>query len=179
MQKKKIFIEISVPSQFKKRLMQKTADWQELPIKWLKPESLHITVCFVGYVDESVIPEICDKVCQAVESFESFELDFDSIELGPNTGDPKMVWLTGQPNVELGMLNETIERALGMQAKAHKEFRPHITLGRIRKLKWDELEETPKIAEKLHMAMSVDSVHVMESKGGGAEYVTLEECPLQ
>lgn len=178
MQKKKIFIEINVPSPIKKRLMQKTAIWQDLPIKWLKPESLHITACFVGYVDEEVLPEICEKVCEAVESFESFELDFNAIELGPDADNPKVVWLSGEPSVELGMLNETIERALGMHAKAHKEFRPHITLGRIRKLKWDEMTEKPKISEKLHMAMTVESVSIMESKGGGAEYVALEECPL-
>jgi 2'-5' RNA ligase len=178
MQKKKIFIEINVPSQLKKRLAQRIAPWQDLPIKWLKEESLHITAAFVGYVDESVLPEICEKVSSAVENFESFELDFDSIELGPDSRDPKMVWLTGKPSVELGMLNEAILRALGMQAQSHKEFRPHVTLGRIRKLKWDELVQKPIISEKLHIAMSVDSVLVMESKGGGAEYVSLEECPL-
>ena len=178
MQKKKIFIEINVPNQLRRRLAQKIAQWPDLPIKWMKEENLHITVAFVGYVDESVIPGICQKVNEAVENFESFELEFDRIELGPNLNDPRMIWLTGEPNVELGMLNEEIERALGMRGQAHKEFRPHITLGRIRKLKWDELVEKPEISEKLNVSMTVDSVSVMESKGGGAEYVSLEECPL-
>ena len=178
MQKKKIFIEIDVPNSLRKRLVQKIADWSELPIKWMKEENFHITVSFVGYVDESVIPEICEKVSDAVADFESFELEFDRIELGPDPKDPKMVRLTGNPCVELGMLNEEVERALGMRGTAHKEFRPNITLGRIRKLKWDELAEKPEISEKLHVSMSVDSVSIMESKGGGAEYVSLEECPL-
>ncbi|EKE18656.1 MAG: 2'-5' RNA ligase [uncultured bacterium] len=178
MQKKKIFVEINIPNQIRRRLQQVIAKWSDLPIKWMKEENFHITVSFVGYVDETVIPEICEKVSHAVENFESFELVFDSIELGPNLDDPKTVWLTGQPNVELGMLNEEVERALGMRPSAHKEFRPHITLGRIRKIKWDELSEKPIIAEKMNVSMSVDSVSIMESKGGGAEYVSLEECPL-
>lgn len=178
MQKRKIFIEINVPTQMRKRLVQLVSKWQELPVKWLKPESLHITVSFIGYVDESMIPEICDKVTEAVNEFESFELDFSSIELGPNLEDPKTIWLTGEPNVELGMLNEQIERALGMRPNAHKEFRPHITLGRIRKHKWDELKTKPEIFEKMRLTMTVDSVTVMESKGGGVEYSVLEECPL-
>lgn len=178
MQKKKIFVEINVPGQLRRRLAQIIAKWSELPIKWMKEENLHITVSFVGYVDESVLPEICEKVAVAVENFESFDLEFDNIELGPNPDDPKTVWLTGAPCVELGMLNEEVERALGMRPNSHKEFRPHITLGRIRKIKWDELEEKPEISEKVKVSMTVDTVSIMESKGGGAEYVSLEECPL-
>jgi 2'-5' RNA ligase len=178
MQKKKIFVEINVPGQLQRRLAQVIAKWSDLPIKWMKEENMHITVAFVGYVDESVIPEICDKVNDAVENFEAFDLDFDRIELGPDPNDPKIVWLTGQPCVELGMLNEEVERSLGMRPAAHKEFSPHITLGRIRKLMWDELAEKPVISEKLKVSMTVDSVSIMESKGGGAEYVSLEECEL-
>jgi RNA 2',3'-cyclic 3'-phosphodiesterase len=178
MQKKKIFIEIGVPGHIKRRLAQKIVPWSELPIKWMKEENLHLTVSFVGYVDESVIPDICQKINEAVNDFESFEIAFNNIELGPDRENPKMVWLSGESSKELGKLNETIEHALGMRPEEHKEYRPHITLGRIRKLKWDELSGKPNINEKLNVAMTVDSVSVMESKGGGAEYVVLEECPL-
>jgi 2'-5' RNA ligase len=178
MQKKKIFVEINVPNQIRRRLEQVIAKWSDLPIKWMKPENFHITVSFVGYVDESVVPDICEKVSQATENFEAFELLFDRIEIGPSLEDPKTVSLTGQPNVELGMLNEYVQRSLGMRPLAHKEFRPHITLGRIRKNKWDELPQKPVIAEKMNVSMTVENVSIMESKGGGAEYVSLEECPL-
>ncbi|MDD5396768.1 MAG: RNA 2',3'-cyclic phosphodiesterase [Candidatus Moranbacteria bacterium] len=178
MQKKKIFVEVNVPNQIKRRLAQVVAKWSDLPIKWMKEENIHITVAFVGYVDESMLPEICEKVRESVENFEAFDLEFDRIELGPERNDPKIVWLTGKANVEMGMLNEQVERGLGMRPIAHKEFKPHITLGRIRKLKWDELAEKPEVGEKMNVSMTVDSVSIMESKGGGAEYVSLEECPL-
>lgn len=178
MQKKKIFIEIAVPNQLRRRLVQKTTEWRDFPIKWLKEENLHITVAFIGYVDESVIPDICQKVNEAVNSFESFEIIFNRIELGPSAADPKMIWLSGEPSPDLGRLNEIIEEALGMHLQKHKEFHPHVTLGRIRKLKWDELSEKPVIDEKINLAMTVDSVSVMESKSGGEEYNVLEECGL-
>lgn len=178
MQKKKIFVEIQVANSLRKRLAQVTSKWADLPVKWMKEENLHITVAFVGYVDESMIPEICEKVGDATADFEAFDLEFSSIELGPDPKDPKMVWLTGEACPELGMLNEAVERALGMRPTAHKQFIPHITLGRIRAIKWDELPEKPEISEKIKVSMTVDSVSIMESKGGGAEYVSLEECPL-
>jgi len=178
MQKKKIFVEIGIPSSIKKRLMQKIVQWKELPVKWMKGENLHITVSFIGYVDESVVPEICQKINEAVADFEAFEIAFDSIELGPNVDDPKIIWFCGKSNKELGKLNEAVEQTLGMRSQKHKEYRPHVTLGRIRKLKWEKLSEKPNINEKINITMTVDSVSVMESKGGGAEYISLEECPL-
>ena len=178
MQKKKIFVEINVASSLKRRLLQITSKWSELPVKWMKEDNLHITVAFVGYVDESMIPEICERVGRATADFEAFDLEFNSIELGPDPVSPRMIWLTGKPCEQLGQLNEAVEAALGMRPQAHKEFRPHITLGRIRAIKWDELTEKPQICEKIRVAMTVDSVSIMESKGGGAEYVSLEECPL-
>lgn len=178
MQKKKIFIEIAVPGPLKRKIMGKIAQWSDLPIKWVKEESLHVTVAFVGFVDESVIPDICAKVNLATSEIESFDLEFDQLLLGPDPSSPRMVTISGQPSEQLKILNEAIERELGMQKHEHKEFRPHITLGRVRKLKWEELAQKPTISEKMHAVVPVDFVAVMESKGGGAEYVLLEECPL-
>lgn len=178
MQKKKIFVEINIPDQIKRRLMQKIIQWKELPVKWIKEENLHITVSFIGYVDESVVPDICQKINEAVADLEAFELAFDRIELGPNTDDPKMIWFSGKPSKELGKLSETIEQELDMHPQQHKEFCPHITLGRIRKIKWDALPQKPVINEKFVVTMAVESVSVMDSRGGGTEYVPLEECLL-
>lgn len=178
MRKKKIFIEISLPKEIKKRLIQKTRQWSDLPIKWVKENNLHMTISFIGYVDESIIPEICQKVNKAVNNFESFEIAFNKIELGPDTENPKIIWLNGEPSIELGRLNEAVEEVLGMHPQEHKQFCPHVTLGRIRKIKWDELPEKPVINEKVNLAMTVDFVFVVESKGGENEYNVLEECAL-
>jgi RNA 2',3'-cyclic 3'-phosphodiesterase len=178
MQKKKIFIEIQIPDQIKRRLSKKIEKWDALPIKWSKQENFHITISFIGYVDESVIPEICLKTNEAVANFEAFDLEMDAIVLGPDPADPKMMLMTGQASGELNDLHSAIEQALGMGVQGFKEFRPHITLGKIRKEKWDELEEKPIINEKVQIIVPVEYVSVMESKGGGAEYVSLEDCPL-
>jgi 2'-5' RNA ligase len=78
----------------------------------------------------------------------------------------------------LGNLNEAVENVLGMRPKEHKEYHPHVTLGRIRKQKWDEMPENPKIEEKVNFPMTVENVSVMESGGEEAEYILLEECNL-
>ncbi len=178
MQKKKIYIEIQIPDPIRRRLAKKIEQWSDLPIKWSKEESLHLTVSFVGYVDESVIPEICEKVSEAVESLESFDLELTKILLSPDVADPRMVVLNGEVSDELGNLHGAVQDALGMKTQQYKQFRANLMLGKIRKEKWDQLAEKPVIDEKVHIIVPVDCVSVMESKGGGAEYISLEDCPL-
>lgn len=178
MQKKKIYIEIQIPSPTKRRLAKKIEQWRELPIKWSKEDNLHLSVSFVGYVDESVIPEICAKVGEAVENLEAFDLELNEIFLGPDPNDPKMVVLGGQPSEQLKNLHEAVQNALGMKTEQYKHFSPKIILGKIRKEKWEQLVEKPLIDEKVQIIVPVDYISVMESKGSGAEYISLEDCPL-
>ncbi|HBP01433.1 MAG: 2'-5' RNA ligase [Candidatus Moranbacteria bacterium GW2011_GWE1_49_15] len=180
MQKRKIFIEIEVPNQVKKRLVERTEKWQTLPVKWTRQENLHITLLFLGYVDESVIPDICLKVSEAASRIEPFDIYFDKIEIGPNTQKPQMVWFAGEASEELKNLYEAVEKELDIFQTGKKEFRPHVTLGRIRKAKWESLKDKPEIDEQFKVAMSVDNILVMESKGeeGGQEYHVIESCPL-
>lgn len=180
MHKRKIFIEIDVPESVKKRLVSRTEKWQDLPVKWSKKENLHITLLFLGYVDESVLPEICQKVSEAVSKIESFDIEFEKIEIGPSAEKPQMVWFSGEASQELKRLHETVERELDMFTIEKKAFRPHITLGKIRKKKWEGLSEKPEINESFKVTMTVESVSIMESRGeeGGMEYHVIENCPL-
>ncbi|NTV40705.1 MAG: RNA 2',3'-cyclic phosphodiesterase [Candidatus Moranbacteria bacterium] len=178
MQKKKIFIEIQIPDQVKRRLAKTTEKWNDLPIKWSKQANLHITLSFIGYVDESVIPEICFKTSEAVANVEAFDLEMDKITFYPDPQHPKTILVTGQADEELKNLHESVQRSLGMGVQSFKQFKPHITLGKIREEKWEALEEKPQIDEQVKIVVPVEYVSVMESKGGGAEYVSLEDCPL-
>lgn len=178
MKKRKIFIEIGVPEHLSKRLAQKVLEWKDLPVKWIRKENLHLTIAYVGYVGEEVLPELCQKVQDVAKKFESFEIVFDRIELSP-VDNSRLIQLSGVPSEELRVLNEEMEKALGMMPPKHKQFSPHITLGRIRRKKWDELQHKPIINEKFSAAMPIESVLVMESIGEGAEYASVEECPLQ
>lgn len=180
MQKRKIFIEIEVPEGVKKRLVSRTEKWQNLPVKWSKKENLHITLLFLGYVDESVLPEICQKVSEAVSKIESFDIEFDKIEIGPSPEKPQTVWFSGEASEDLKDLYESVQKELDIFQTEKKSFRPHITLGKIRKKKWESLEEKPEINENFKVTMTVESVSVMESRGeeGGMEYHVIENCPL-
>ena len=178
---RKIFISINLSPRTKKSLTRAIFKWQDLPVKWVKEPNLHITLSFLGHINDSVIPEICEKVRTAVSGFEMMDLAFTRIELASTKDDPRLVWLTGEPSEELKSLHEAIEKTLGIFVSDKKSFRPHITLGKIRQKKWQALPEVPVIEKDFPLQVTVESVDVMASEfeGDGMEYTTIESCPLK
>lgn len=179
--KRKIFISINLPSKTKKRLNKAVQKWQDMPVKWVKEENLHITLFFLGFVDDDTSAEICQKITNLSEAQEIFDMEFNTIELGPTMENPNQIWLTGEANEDLKNLVEAIEKELGTFTSEKKSFRPHITLGRIRKHKWEALDNKPEISEKFPLLVTAESVDVMASDfdGGDMEYAVIESCPLK
>lgn len=178
---RKIFIGIDLPPMIKRRLMQKIEKWQEFPVRWSREKNLHITLSFLGYVDDELLVDICEEVGMACVNFNAFDIDLDIIKLGPKQEDvPKMFWVTGKPNKELKRLQENIEKELGIFQAEKKKFCPHITLGRIRKFKWQELNEIPQINEEFKISVPIDNVEIFESRleNGKRKFAVIESCSL-
>jgi len=179
--KRKIFISINIPDKIKTKLIKTTQKWQNLPVKWTKEANLHITLLFLGHVDEESLIEICQKVREVASSEDVFDIEFDEIELFPSPGEPRMVALTGQHNKQLLAIHEKIEKELNIFTSSKKTFRPHITLGKGRKYKWEALENKPSIKEKYPLTVTVETIDVMASDfgDGSSEYTIIESCPLK
>lgn len=178
--KRKIFISLDLPEKSKKRLVTATKPWQDLPIKWTKEQNLHITLIFLGHISDDAIGTVCEKVRSVVSNREIFDLQFTEIALVPSEREPRMVWLSGLTSPELKDLEEQLEKKLGIFVSSKKSFRPHVTLGRIRKHKWEAMENRPEIFAKFPLTVGVGSVEVIASdfSGDGPEYTVIESCPL-
>ena len=177
--KRKIYININIPERDKKRLISAVSDWQDLPIKWTKEPNFHITLAYLGHVTDEEIVEVCEKVRAAVSGKEIFDLHFSDVELNSKT-DARIVWLAGEDSQELLKLQEGIEKGLEIFVSERKTFVPHITLGRIRKKKWEELDLKPEIKKEINFAVTIESVEVMASdfENEGEEYSIVESCQL-
>lgn len=178
---RRIFIGISLPDDVKKRLNQRILKWEELPVKWSLPDNFHVTLSFLGFVDDESLADVCLSVKEAVGDLEGFEIDFEGIGFGPNQEDPKMIWLFGGANEELRKLQIEIEKSMGTFVSEKKEFKPHITLGKIDKAKWKALAERPEIKENVRISIPAESVDIFESKieKGRTRFTVLESCELK
>ena len=161
----RIFIAINLPEEIKNQLLSYQAKWPELPIRWTKKESLHITLEFLGYLSDDELLKVCQNTKELAAEKKSFTITLDKICYGPpKKMPPRMVWVVGG---KVGAFN----------------FSPHITLGRIRTWQWRQIEpeERPEVSEEINLNFEVSSIEVMESvlKKGGPEYTLLESCPLK
>lgn len=176
---RKIFISINLPGIVKKKLVLATEKWQKLPVKWVREENLHVTLLFLGYIDDDTTEKICEIVKDALGKEKFFDIDFDRIELAPKD-DPSQIWLVGGSSEQLRELHEKIEKALDIFKAPKKTFRPHVTLGRLRKAKWEEMPKKPEIEKDFPLNISVESIDIMAShfEGNGSKYTVIEGCPL-
>ena len=160
-QKRRIFIAINLPEDFKRRLFDFQKKWEHLPVRWTKEDSLHLTLVFIGYADDQEIYEICRLTKETVKKYEPFSIIFEKILYGPAGKPPRMIWLKGKASDELSKIKNEIEEAFvsSQDLRAFRlekrPFSPHITLARIH-------PHTLKNYYKSHTNMTEETYHNKE-----------------
>ena len=179
------FIAVNLPEKIKRKLAEYEDKWLDLPVRWTKKENLHITLVFLGYLNDQELLETINLAESVASENEPFSINLNKIVYGPpKKMPPRMVWTEGQESQELADLQNDLENSLfGGNEKKVKPFSPHITLGRMKTWEFRKLnpEERPDINEQISFNFEVNSIEVMESrlKRGGPEYIVLESCLLK
>jgi 2'-5' RNA ligase len=105
-------------------------------VKWVEPENLHVTLLFLGEVDNRDLMPVCRAVEEAARGHAAFELSIEGTGCFPNMRRPRVVWIgVGQGLQEVCALHDAIEKPLlelGCYRREERRFTPHVTLGRIR-----------------------------------------------
>ncbi|MBI2450685.1 MAG: hypothetical protein HYV47_04100 [Candidatus Nealsonbacteria bacterium] len=161
----RIFIAINLPEDIRKELAGYQLKWPELPCRWTRPENLHITLEFLGYITDDEILTILQNTKELALKHESFTINLNKICYGPpDKMPPRMIWAVGRKNEEFN-------------------FIPHITLARIKTWAWKQIEpeERPEVNEEINLSFDVNSIELMESelKRGGPQYTILESFLLK
>jgi 2'-5' RNA ligase len=105
------------------------------PVKWVEPDALHLTLKFLGEVDDAQEPALraalLDAAGAAAEP-RGVTLHIEGFGVFPDARRPRVVWAGIAPDPALELLPDRVERAfapLGFPTEA-RAFRPHLTLGR-------------------------------------------------
>lgn len=177
--KRRLFIGISVPQDIGKRIDRKIEPFLELPVIWTVSENRHITVLFLGWVDDMDLPEIVEKISLACQEVMAFDVDVSQIAITP-IDNPDRIELTGEGNDELKDLYNRIARSLSDFVVDRRSFHPHITLGRVRRGQWKALPQKPVIDIAAHFSVPATEVLIFESTiiEGKRKYVAIERIGL-
>jgi RNA 2',3'-cyclic 3'-phosphodiesterase len=102
-------------------------------IRWVSAEAIHLTVQFLGDVREEELPEIERGLSQRLSALEPFDIACRGLGVFPSQRRPRVLWvgLQGDGLARLADSVETVLSPLGFPPE-EREFRPHITLGRLR-----------------------------------------------
>ena len=104
-------------------------------VRWVRSGGIHLTLKFLGGVQEEKIPEIAGILKQCAAETDSFNLTIHSLGAFPNVTNPKVIWIgVEDESGRLLTVQQVIEKglaAIGFKAEK-RAFTPHLTLGRLK-----------------------------------------------
>src|SRR5262249_47310244 len=98
--------------------------------RWVRPESLHVTLKFIGEKPEEAVSDIA-RVLSQIEG-EAFDLKFGGYGFFPTAKAARVFWVgleSGPGLAELARRVDEQTHTLGIPLEEHP-FRPHLTLAR-------------------------------------------------
>jgi len=106
-------------------------------ISWSNPDNIHITMKFFGDTEIEKINVINKVLSKCSEMDEPFDIHIEDIGIFGSSYDPRVIWFGIRENDVLKDLSENILSKLELVgfARDRQNFRPHLTIGRIKKIR--------------------------------------------
>jgi RNA 2',3'-cyclic 3'-phosphodiesterase len=105
-------------------------------VKWSSPETMHVTLLFLGEVDDRELHSVCRAVKEVAATEPAFPLRVSGVGAFPTPRRPKILWAGITEGAdELRRLYGKLEEKLldlGCYRKEERGYTPHLTLGRVK-----------------------------------------------
>jgi 2'-5' RNA ligase len=131
------FLAFELAPDIKKQIegISKELKKSNLPVRWVKPENIHLTLIFLGDVEENLIEAVKEKVNEVVREMTSFKVRLKGAGVFPSLKRPRVVWVGLDGDIDrLSDLRDNLQlklNALGFIPE-RRPFKPHLTLGRFK-----------------------------------------------
>jgi 2'-5' RNA ligase len=133
----RLFVAVNLPGAVRRALWAAAAPLREarLPVKWTAEEALHLTLKFLGEVEEQRAAPIGEALTAAVKTVRPFDIGLGGFGAFPTAERPRVLWIGLERHPALELLANDVERSLGPHGFAPelKPFHPHLTIGRVKK----------------------------------------------
>jgi 2'-5' RNA ligase len=105
-------------------------------VRWVGAEAMHLTLKFIGEIDELAIPGAIEAMQPAAEGAEPFDMRVAGVAGFPPSGKPRVIHVgVEEPSGRLAAIQTAVESALARElgvAPEQRRWTPHITLGRVK-----------------------------------------------
>jgi 2'-5' RNA ligase len=161
--------------------LQKT--FQKNTFRWVKPTNLHVTLQFLGQVEEGEVTKLLQKAREELKGLKSFYLHLGPLEWFPTAYRPQVLSLKVEPDEACAALSKVLgqgARALGYKIE-ERLFRAHVTLARAEGLRYLPPELLTSLAWPPLPDIFVKEVVLFrsESDSDGSRYTRLASVELE
>lgn len=179
------FVGIDIPAEIKKKidvLVYNLSKEIKSPVKWVEKENFHINIKFLDEVPDENVYDIVKTIKESLSEGIEANVEIGDGLIFPNPSSPKIICLRANFSQSLFKvvleMNKNLEQ-LPQIPRDFKQFRPHITLGRV-KATLNESEKTVVNVIKFRDKFTVNEICLFESqlKSSGPVYVTIERFQM-
>jgi RNA 2',3'-cyclic 3'-phosphodiesterase len=175
----RLFVALNLPPATREALWKAAEPLRDLglPVKWVRGDGIHVTLKFLGEVDDAREAELVAALGRAASGARTLPLALGGFGVFPDFRRPRVVWGGIAPDPALEILQHRVEQEfapLGFPTEA-RAFRPHVTLGRAaREARPRDFAGLEAALDRLDFAATVvvGAVDLMQStlQSGGAVY---------
>ncbi len=171
----RIFIAALIPSEIKVAIRDYVESikpqWEG--VRWESSEKFHVTLNFLGEVDESKLSDVERILSLIGEGVSPFEMEINGFGGFPSLRKPRVLFVDLSDNNELSRfqlgLEERLE-AIGF-ARENRRFKSHVTVGRIKR--YSSLRGAISSPEPLSFKISEIAIMRSVLHKKGSEYTCL------
>jgi 2'-5' RNA ligase len=132
----RLFAAVNLPAALRQDIHAAAAPLRDagLPLKWVDPDAVHLTLKFLGNVAEGRLSELSEALDRACAGMRGFSVAVGGFGAFPSAARARVIWIGCESAPPLELLQHAVEReyaARGFPLKG-RPFRPHLTLGRAR-----------------------------------------------
>ncbi|MCG8604138.1 RNA 2',3'-cyclic phosphodiesterase [bacterium] len=137
MPKIRTFIAVEIPDETKDRIAQVQSELKKYGerISWVKSGNIHLTLKFLGDVEEGQIKALGRGMESAAKKAAPFTLAFRNLGVFPNLRRARVVWVgANESSGILIKLADSLDSEMSLLGfpKESRKFSPHLTIGRIK-----------------------------------------------
>ena len=160
------FIAIDLPSSIKEKIAQIQTAFKEcdLSFKWVKPQNIHLTLKFLGNIEEKQLDQIKNIITEISQDFKSLQVQFTDFGFFPNERRPRVFFIATSGEDLLKSLAQKLEERLKkIGFEAEHRFKSHLTLARIKSLENIDCLKRKMKEIKLTGEFAIDEIILFKS----------------
>jgi len=185
----RVFLAVELSSDVREKLFSLQQELKKTlpPINWVRPESIHLTLRFLGYVEPSLVSQLLSALEPIGREQDGFSIEVQGLGVFPQVKHPRIFWvgLTGnmQALQDLVFEIDVVLEAMGFPPE-EKTYHPHLTFARIKRENakvGSALIQTRALESDQHLGtVIVDRFTLFQSDldSSGARYTSLWTVPF-